>query len=96
VKRDPIFLRVNVQLGEACDVSPYCSLENVVVGPRVQIAQGVQLKNVLVGPDTKIGREVTLYSPDPTAQCASESRVGCHTAFLERPLAVRSYSGTMW
>ena len=58
------FKHSNVQKGTDCEVSGFCSLENVILGDSVSIGDGVQLKNVVVGNGTKIGVNARLYSPD--------------------------------
>jgi acetyltransferase-like isoleucine patch superfamily enzyme len=60
-----LYKRVNLQAGPDCVISPFCSLENVVLGNGVRIADGAQLKNVIVGDHTKISRNVTFYSAIP-------------------------------
>ena len=60
-----LFKRIDVTTGRDCQISPFSSLENVVLGDRVMIGDGVQLKNVVVGSGTKLGRNVTLYSSVP-------------------------------
>jgi acetyltransferase-like isoleucine patch superfamily enzyme len=57
--------RINVEAGEGCEISPYCSLENVVLGRGVAVRDGVQLKNVVAGDGTRFSRNVTFYSLDP-------------------------------
>src|SRR3954471_2986429 len=59
-----LYRQINVKAGADCEVSPFCTLENVELGEGVRIGEGTQLKNVVVGSGTKIGRRVTLYSPD--------------------------------
>jgi len=59
-----LFRRLNAKIGQSCDISPFCSLENVIIGNNVSIRDGVQLKNVTIDRDTKIGRSVTLYSSE--------------------------------
>lgn len=66
--------RVNVQMGQNCQVADDASLEDVILGDRVVVRGGAQLRNVVVGSDTRIAREVTLYSPD----AARPVRVGAH------------------
>jgi acetyltransferase-like isoleucine patch superfamily enzyme len=72
-----LFKRINVRAGAGCEVSPFSSLENVVLGDGVRISEGVQLKNVIVGNETKLGRQVTFYSTDPDRPV----RLGSHCWF---------------
>ncbi|PIR93541.1 hypothetical protein COT99_00015 [Candidatus Falkowbacteria bacterium CG10_big_fil_rev_8_21_14_0_10_43_10] len=60
-----LFKQINVRRGENCEVSDFCSLENVTLGNNVRIGDFVQLKNVLIGDGTKVGVNVRFYSPDP-------------------------------
>lgn len=59
------YKRINVQAGEGCEISPYCSLENVILGRGVAVRDGVQLKNVVAEDGVHFSRNVTFYSPDP-------------------------------
>ncbi len=74
---EKLFKHINVETGDGCNVSQFCSLENVVLGNNVSISDSVQLKNVVVGDHTKIGRNATLYSSDPDRPV----RIGNHCWF---------------
>jgi len=58
------YKRVNVAAPEGCEISPYCSLENVVLARGVVVRDGAQLKNVIAGAGTRFSRNVSVYSPD--------------------------------
>jgi acetyltransferase-like isoleucine patch superfamily enzyme len=57
------YKRANVEAAEGCEISPYCSLENVVLARGVVIRDGAQLKNVVAGEGTRFSRNVSIYSP---------------------------------
>lgn len=59
-----LYKRINIKQGAGCEISEFCSLENVILGDNVRIGDGVQLKNVVVGAGSKLGVNVRFYSPD--------------------------------
>lgn len=59
-----LYKRINVKQGAGCEISEFCSLENVILGDNVRIGDGAQLKNVVVGAGSKLGVNVRFYSPD--------------------------------
>lgn len=59
-----LYKKVNVKQGVGCEISEFCSLENVSLGDNVRLGDGVQLKNVAIGDGSKLGVNVRFYSPD--------------------------------
>jgi acetyltransferase-like isoleucine patch superfamily enzyme len=59
------FHQINVDAAEDCVISPFCTLENVVLGPGAVVRDGVQLKNVVADAGVRFSRNVTFYSPVP-------------------------------
>lgn len=60
-----LYKKINVCHGIGCEISEFCTLENVNMGNNVRIGDGAQLKSVVIGDGTKIGVNVRFYSPDP-------------------------------
>ncbi len=69
-----LYKKTQIIEGQNCSISPFATLENVVMGDNVTIRDGVQLKNVVIGSHTKIGRNVTFYS----ANEKKPVRIGSH------------------
>jgi|GEM_PF-3195592 len=74
-----LYKKINVKQGIGCEISEFCSLENVSLGDHVRLGDGVQLKNVVIGDGSKLGVNVRLYSPDALRPV----KIGreCHLAY---------------